>query len=82
MQMIREENARNCLQGCCDKTKKMIKTHRYVLVFENTHSYVMLNTILKAQMVPLFLSFERQFLTILSNRYLQTITLFVHCKIL
>ena len=36
MQMIRSENTRNCLrsfQVCCDKTKKMIKTHRYVLDF-------------------------------------------------
>ena len=42
MQMIRAENTRNCLrsfQGCCDKTQKMIKTHRYVLAFENTHNY-------------------------------------------
>ena len=56
MQMIRAESTRNCLrsfQGCCDNTKKMIKIHRYVLSFENTHNYVMFNTILKAQMVPL-----------------------------
>ena len=36
MQMIRAENTRNFLrsfQVCCDKTKKMIKTHRYVLDF-------------------------------------------------
>ena len=36
MQMIRAENTRNCLrsfQVCCDKTKKMIKTDRYVLDF-------------------------------------------------
>ena len=36
MQMIRAENTRNCLrsfQVSCDKTKKMIKTHRYVLDF-------------------------------------------------